>query len=223
VELQAVIFDMDGVITDTLEYHYLGWQRVCDEAGLPFDRETNERLRGLSRPDSLAVILDGVGMTITEEQAAAMLEHKQRYFTEALEHFTSEQILPGVCDLMQDIRAAGVKVAVGSASRNTELILGKLGILPLLDGLADSSMVELSKPAPDVFLHAAELVGAEPRLCAVIEDGEAGIEAALAAGMWAVGVGPAELMGRAHARFDSLAGVKLADLQAALDRVAEQP
>lgn len=216
MHLQAVIFDMDGVITDTLEYHYLGWQRVCDEVGLSFSRAVNERLRGLSRADSLDVILQEAGARLSEEQAAEVLERKQRYFAEALEGFTSAQILPGVCELMADVRAAGLKVAVGSASRNAELILGKLGIVPLLDGIADSRTIERSKPAPDVFLAAARMIGAAPAACVVIEDGEAGIDAALAAGMWAVGVGPAELVGRAHARFAGLAGVTLADIRAAL-------
>lgn len=220
MKLEAIIFDMDGVITDTLEYHYLGWQRVCDEAGLPFSREMNERLRGLSRPDSLDVILEAAGVALPPERCAELLERKQRYFAEALESFTSEQILPGVCDLMEDIRASGLKVAVGSASRNSGLILRKLGIAPLLDAIADSSTVERSKPAPDVFLRAAEMVGVAPGNCAVIEDGEAGIEAALAAGMWAVGVGPAELMTRAHARFPSLDNVKVRDIEAALAAAA---
>ena len=217
-ELRAVIFDLDGVITDTAEYHYLAWQQLADQEGLPFDRTVNEQLRGVSRRESLAIIL--AGRPVTEAAAEEMMSRKNSLYVASLEHLSPAQVLPGVLELLDELRAAGVKTAIASASKNTPMVLERLGITAKFDGVADGSMVSRAKPAPDVFLKAAELIDTPPGLCAVIEDAEAGVDGALAAGMWAIGLGPAARVGQAHVRFDDLAEVSLRTLTDSLETAA---
>ena len=220
MELQGVIFDLDGVITDTAEYHYRAWQRLADEEGLAFDRQVNEQLRGVSRRASLEIILKHAGVTLDEPGIAERMERKNRYYVDMLDEITPRDLLPGARELIEELRANGVKVAIGSASKNTPTVLDRLGIRDLMDAVADGNNVQEPKPAPDVFLKAAELLGVPPAFCAVIEDAAAGVDAALNAKMWAVGVGPEERVGHAHARFECLEGVTLAALRAALENAA---
>lgn len=220
INVVAVIFDLDGVIADTSEYHYRSWQRLADEEGLPFDRQVNEQLRGKSRRVSLEIIL--AGRVVGEAQAAAWLERKNDYFEEILGQHATDCLLPGVVPLIEELRAADIKVGVGSASRNARWILDQLGLAGLLDVIVDGLDIQRSKPAPDVFLHAAARLAVAPTHCIVIEDAAAGIEAALAAGMWAVGVGPAARLLHAHARFDSLQGVTLPVIVAALENARDR-
>lgn len=218
MNLQAIIFDLDGVITDTAEYHYRAWQRLADEEGLPFNREINERLRGVGRRESLQIIL--AGRPATEAQIAEMTDRKNRYYVEMLGELSPTDLLPGAEALLHELRAAGLKIGIGSVSRNTPVVLERLGIAGLLDAVVDGHIVTRSKPAPDIFLKAAELLGVAPAFCAVVEDATVGVDAALAAGMWAIGLGPAERVGHAHLRFDSLAGVTLTDIRAGLEAAA---
>ena len=215
VDLKAIIFDLDGVITDTAEYHYRAWQRLADEEGLPFDRKVNERLRGISRRDSLQILL--AGRSVGEEKIAEMMERKNRYYNALLERVTPADLLPGALELLQECRAAGIKVGIGSVSKNTRTVIERLEIAHLLDAVADGYSTERAKPSPDIFLKAAELLGVPAAACAVVEDAAAGIDAALAAGMWAIGLGPAERVGHAHLRLDSLAGAHLNDILAGLE------
>lgn len=217
MNLQAVIFDLDGVITDTSEFHYLAWKQMADEEGLAFDRHVNERLRGVSRRASLEIILSGADRAFSEEQILEMMERKNGYYVAMLHGITPANLLPGALPLIEELRDAGIKVAIGSASKNTRTVLDKLGIVGLMDVVADGFSVTRTKPAPDLFLWAVEQLAVSPGHCAVVEDAEAGIDAALAAGAWAIGLGPAERVGDAHARFDSLEGVTLVDLLAALE------
>lgn len=218
MNLQAIIFDLDGVITDTAEYHYRAWQRLTDEEGLPFDRALNEQLRGVGRRESLAIIL--AGRPATEAQIVEMTERKNRYYVELLGGLSPADLLPGAEPLLHELRAAGIKIGIGSVSRNTPVVLERLGIAGLLDAVVDGHVVTRSKPAPDIFLKAAELLGVAPASCAVVEDATVGVDAALAAGMWAVGLGPAQRVGHAHLRFDDLGGVTLADIRRGLDAAA---
>ena len=211
-EIRAVILDLDGVITDTAEYHYLAWKRLADEEGVPFDREANEALRGVSRRASLELLLGEAIARYTEAQIQEMMARKNSYYVAMLDSITPADFLPGARELLQAIKARGLKVAIGSASRNTMTVLTRLGIPDFFDGISDGYCVVRAKPAPDVFVYAAGLVGVPVPYCAVIEDAESGVEGALLAGMTAVGVGPAERVGKAHFRYDSTAEIDLEEI-----------
>ena len=206
--IQAFIFDLDGVIADTTDLHYASWKRLAEEEGIPFDRTVNERLRGLTRPASLEIVLGG--RKVSSARQEELLARKNRYYLALLQRMTPEDILPGVVPLLEEIRAAGWRLGVGSASRNARAVLHQLGLLAWFDAIADGHSVSRSKPAPDVFLAAARMLDVPPESCVVIEDAPAGIEAARAAGMKVVGVGPEARLGHADARFSSLEGVSLA-------------
>jgi len=218
-DIRGVIFDLDGVLTDTSEYHYLAWKRLADEEGIPFDRQANEALRGIPRRESLLLILGD--RPATEEQIQEMTTRKNRYYQELIAGVTPANLLPGVTVLLDELRAAGVKIAVASASKNAQAVIERLGIGDRVDAVADGYSVERQKPAPDLFLHAAQRLGLTPEQCVVVEDAAAGVEAAKAAGMWAVGLGPVERVGAAHVVLPSLEGVHWADLRARLSRAAE--
>jgi beta-phosphoglucomutase len=207
---RAIIFDLDGVITDTAEFHYLGWQRLADEVGIPFDREANEALRGLSRRESLLAMLGD--REVPEDELVAMMDRKNGYYVDSLGEMGPEDALPGAVELVEDGRARGLALAIGSSSKNARLVLDKLGLTDRFDAIADGHSVERAKPEPDLFLAAAELLGVEPAACVVIEDAASGVDAALAAGMTTVGVGPHERVGHAHHRFDTTADVDLDEL-----------
>jgi kojibiose phosphorylase len=185
-----VIFDLDGVLTDTAEYHFQAWKQLADEEGIPFTREANEKLRGVSRRESLMMLLEG--RTITDAQAEAWMERKNRNYRDMIKHVSPDDLLPGVRPLLGEICGAGLKIAVASASRNAPDVIAGLGIGDLLDAVVDGSRVSRAKPAPDLFLEAARELGVPPGRCLVMEDAAAGVEAARAAGMITVGLGPAE-------------------------------
>jgi beta-phosphoglucomutase len=212
--LRAFIFDLDGVITDTAEYHYRGWKRLADEEGLPFTREDNEALRGVSRRESLLLLLKG--RVYPEEKLQEMMARKNNYYLEFIKEITPRDLLPGAKELVEELRAAGYKTALGSASKNAREVIERLGIASLFDAISDGYSVERAKPAPDLFLHAAGQLGLPPGECVVVEDAAAGIEAARAGGFRSVGLGPRERVGMADAVFPSLEGVRLADLLEAL-------
>ncbi|HSK88702.1 MAG TPA: beta-phosphoglucomutase [Anaerolineales bacterium] len=214
--IQAFIFDLDGVLTDTAEYHYRGWQRLAHEIGVPFTRADNEALRGIPRRESLLMILKG--RQYTEKQMLEMMERKNRYYLEFISEITPRDLLPGARELLEEVRAAGLKSALGSASRNAPEVVERLEIADLLDAVSHGGSVERQKPAPDLFLHAADQLGLAPTQCAVIEDAASGIEAARAGGFRCVGLGPRERVGKADLILPSLQGVHLMDLLSALDK-----
>ncbi|MCC5948662.1 MAG: beta-phosphoglucomutase [Nitriliruptoraceae bacterium] len=207
---RAVIFDLDGVLTDTAEFHYLAWQRLADEEGLPFDREANEELRGVSRRDSLLKLLGD--REVDQGTFDDMMERKNRSYLDLLEEMTPRDALPGAVSLVIDAKRRGLLVAIGSSSKNAPFVLERLGLDALFDAIADGNSVEDAKPAPDLFLHAASLLDVPPETCIVMEDAASGVDAALAAGMTAVGIGPAERVGHGHHRFDTTYDVDLADI-----------
>lgn len=208
--IRGCIFDLDGVLTDTAEYHYQGWQRLADELGIPFDRVRNEALRGISRRRSLELLL--AGRTYPEAQMLDMMERKNRYYQELLTQITPQDLLPGVRDLLDAARVAGLKIAIGSASKNAREVVQRLHIAPYLDGLADGYSVVRPKPEPDLFVYAAGLLGVCVNACIVFEDAEAGVIAARTAGMYAVGLGPVARVGQADLVFPDLSGVSLSDI-----------
>ena len=205
--IRGFIFDLDGVLTDTSEFHYLGWQRLADEEGLTFSREINETLRGIPRRASLMLILKD--RNYPEEKIQEMMERKNNYYLDLVHQITPKDLLPGARELLEEIHAAGLKSALGSASKNAREVIQRLGIESLLDAVADGSSVEHQKPAPDLFLHAAELLGLTPEECVVVEDAAAGIEAGKAGGFHTIGLGPIERVGEADIVLNSLEGAKL--------------
>lgn len=210
----AIIFDLDGVLTDTSEFHYRAWQRFCDEEGISFDRRRNEPLRGMHRSAALRLLLEG--RAVSDAAFEAMMERKNRYFRVCLDDLSPANLLPGAENLLREIRRAGLKAAVASASRNAPEVVARLGIASLLDAVSHGGLVEHSKPAPDLFLHAARALGLPPAGCVVVEDAQAGVEAAHRAGMRAIGLGPRERVGQAEIVLPDLDGVRLAHMLAAL-------
>ncbi|MFZ6020708.1 MAG: beta-phosphoglucomutase [Chloroflexota bacterium] len=209
--IRAFLFDLDGVLTDTSEFHYLGWKRLADELGLSFDRQKNEALRGVSRRESLLLLLNG--RPATEEEMNEWMERKNRYYIEYVSRMTPENLLPGALELLKELHQAGYKVAIVSSSKNTPLVLERLQIGEWLDAVVDGNAAARSKPAPDLFLLAAEHLGVSPEECLVVEDAEAGIAAGKAAGMRTLGLGPSERVGSADYQLPDLAGVTLGRLR----------
>ena len=216
MNIRGFIFDLDGVLTDTAEYHYRGWKRLADDEGIPFDREENEALRGISRRESLLMLVKG--RIYSEEQIKEMMDRKNRYYVESIRAITPRDLLPGVKGLLEEVRAAGMKTAIGSVSKNTGEVVKRLGIRSLLDAIADGYSVERQKPAPDLFLHAAKQLGLKPAECVVVEDAAAGVEAALNGGFHSIGLGPVERVGKAELVLPGLEGVHLPDILAALKK-----
>ena len=200
----AVIFDFDGVIVTTDEYHYQAWKRLADEEGIPFDRDVNEFLRGVSRMESLEIILENTGKTFSAAEKEDMCMRKNGYYRGFLDGLSPADILPGVREVLRELKVRGVRVAIGSSSKNTPVILEKIGLSGFFGAVADGNMITHSKPDPEVFLLAAGLMGKAPADCVVVEDAAAGVEAALNAGMRVVGVGSARHDERAHYRVPDL-------------------
>ncbi|HSK67474.1 MAG TPA: beta-phosphoglucomutase [Anaerolineales bacterium] len=208
------IFDLDGVITDTAEYHYRGWKRLADEEGWSFTRQDNEQLRGIPRRESLMLILKD--RVFPETKILEMMERKNNYYLEFIKEVSPRDLLPGAKELLEEIRVARLKIALGSASKNAGEVVDRLDIRPLFDAISDGHSVERQKPAPDLFLHAAKQLGLPPSACVVIEDAAAGIQAARSGGFRSIGLGPSERVGEAEVLFPSLSGLRLATLLTAL-------
>lgn len=216
--IKGFIFDLDGVITDTAEFHYRGWKRLAEEEGLPFTRQDNEHLRGIPRRESLLLILKE--KLVPEEKILEMMERKNNYYLEFIKEISPRDLLPGARELLEEIRAAGLKNALGSASKNAGEVLDRLGIRSLFDAISDGHSVERQKPSPDLFLHATKQLALSPAECVVVEDAAAGVEAAVRGGFRSIGLGPLERVGKAEVIFPSLAGVHLQEIWTALGQKA---
>ena len=212
--IRAFIFDLDGVITDTSEFHYQAWQRLAREEGLYFSRQDNEALRGVARRESLNLILKGT--KLPEATAEAWMERKNNYYIEMVNKMSPNDLLPGAKELLNELRLAGLKVAIASSSKNARLVIQRLHLGNFLDAIVDGTMVANSKPAPDLFLKAAELLDVPPVQCVVVEDASAGVEAGKGAGMHTIGLGPVERVGQANLVLSDLHAARLVDI---LDRL----
>lgn len=188
---RGVIFDLDGVICFTDKYHYRAWKAVADEIGVYFDEEINRRLRGVSRMASLDIILERAGRPYTDEEKAALAERKNGLYRAMLSEMSPADLSPEVKETMDALRAAGMRLGIGSSSRNTKAILSRLGLGAYFDAVSDGTNITRSKPDPQVFLMAADFLSLPPASCLVVEDARAGIEAAAAGGFDSAGLGDA--------------------------------
>lgn len=211
----AAIFDLDGVLADSARAHFAAWKRIADTLSIPFDVEANEALKGVDRMGSLRHILAIGGVTLPQEEMLALATRKNGYYLEAVANMSPADLLPGAAELVARVRALGMKTAVASASRNAPALIERLGIAPMFDYIADAGAVAASKPAPDIFLACTSALGVMPARAIGFEDAAAGVEAILAAGMFAVGIGDAETLARAHIVFPSTAAVDLDAILAA--------
>ncbi len=191
--LKLVIFDLDGVITNTAHYHYLAWKKIADELGITFDNQLNEQLKGLSRYDSLDVILDANHVELSQYQKEEIISYKNKIYQSLLAELSEKDILEGIYPFILRLKQDGKKVAVGSSSRNAQLILEKLNMTSLFDTIVTGCDVEKSKPHPDIFLQCAYRLHINPKACLVIEDALSGIEAATRANMTSIGIGSEQL------------------------------
>ncbi len=198
MHISACIFDLDGVIVDTAKYHYLAWKRLTDQLGIHFTVEDNERLKGVSRMASLEIILEIGNRNIDENLKLEYATLKNKWYTDYISKMTPADILPGCRKFIKELRNADIRTAIGSASKNTPMILERVGILDLFDAVADGNIVSKAKPDPEVFIKAAELVKVKPTDCIVFEDAVAGVQAALNAGMMCIGIGSPRILTEAH-------------------------
>ncbi len=181
--IKAVIFDLDGVIVSTDDCHYEAWKKLADEEGIYFDRKINDRLRGVSRMASLEIVLEGSKKAYTQEEKEKLAERKNGYYKEFIKKLTPNDILPGVMDNLEELKKNGIKIAIGSSSKNTPIILKQIGLCGYFDAVSDGNNISKSKPDPEVFLKAAEMLKIPPENCLVVEDADAGIEAGKNGGM----------------------------------------
>lgn len=192
MSIKAVIFDLDGVIVTTDDYHYEAWKRIADEENIYFDRDINERLRGVSRMESLEIILEKSKKKYSEVEKNQLAEKKNECYKIFLDNLSEIDILLGVNKTLNDLKNRNIKVAIGSSSKNTMFILNKIALMNKFDVIVDGTMIKNSKPDPEVFLMAAGKMGINPENCLVVEDADAGVEAALKAGMRVLGVASAK-------------------------------
>lgn len=209
--MKAFIFDLDGVITDSAEYHYLAWKALGEDLGIPFDREFNETLKGVSRTESLERILRHGGREndFSSEEKEQLATKKNEHYVTLISKITSDDILPGVEAFLSELKEAGYKIGMASASKNAHMVTRQLGLLHAFDNIVDAATVVDSKPHPEVFLKAAEALAVDPKDCVGVEDAVAGVEAIHAAGMFAVGIGDPLVLTEADIVFTDTTGLTL--------------
>ncbi|AIF47013.1 beta-phosphoglucomutase [Dyella japonica] len=209
--LQAVIFDLDGVIADTAVVHRAAWERLAREIGAPFDEDIAARMKGVDRRGSLDILLERAPRAYGEQEKCELEARKNGYYVERIESFGPDQLLPGARDAVESVRAAGLRIGLASASRNAPLLLERLGIAPLFDYIVDAARIERSKPDPEIFLAAAAGLGVPPEACLGVEDAAAGVDSIHAAGMVAIGMGRREDLGEADIVLPGLIALRIAD------------
>lgn len=192
MKYKAIIFDLDGVICSTDEYHYKAWKQLADKMNIPFDRKVNERLRGVSRMQSLEIILETYhGPVLSQNEKDKLAEEKNDTYRLSLSEMSTDNLSAEVRETLETLRKMGLKLAIGSSSKNTRFILKQIGLADFFDAISDGTNIVKSKPDPEVFLKAAEYIGEKPEDCLVVEDAEAGIDAAAAGNFDSAGIGSA--------------------------------
>lgn len=217
---KGVLFDLDGVITDTAEYHYLAWKKLADELGITIDREFNEKLKGVSREDSLRLILEHGKREsdFSETEFQQLAKSKNDNYVEMIQAVSPKDVYPGILELLKELKNAGIKISLASASKNGPFLLKQMALTDYFDGIADPAKVAAGKPAPDIFILAAQVVGLDPNECIGIEDAQAGIAAIKVCGALPVGVGQAEQLGDDIALVESTSELTLAFLEKQWDK-----
>jgi len=191
MKFKAVIFDLDGVLCYTDKFHYRAWKKLADEEKIYFDEEINKRLRGVSRMDSLEIILEQADRQYNKTEKEALATRKNEYYVKFLQSITTDALASGAVETIIALKAKGLKLAIGSSSKNTKLILGKLNLMEYFDAISDGVGIKNSKPDPEVFLKASEMLKEAPKDCLVVEDAMAGIEAAVRGGFRSAAIGDA--------------------------------
>ncbi|NLC08013.1 MAG: beta-phosphoglucomutase [Syntrophomonadaceae bacterium] len=191
MKYQAIIFDLDGVICHTDQYHYLAWKQIADEIGVYFDEQINNRLRGVSRRESLEIILEAYPGRLTEDEKTYYTEKKNGLYRSLLQNMSPADVTAEVRETLDQLRAQGVLLAIGSSSKNAKAILKQIGLEDYFDAVSDGTNITQSKPDPEVFLKASQFLGVDPQHCLVVEDARSGVEAALAANMDCAAIGDA--------------------------------
>jgi beta-phosphoglucomutase len=212
--LSACLFDLDGVIVDTAKYHFIAWREIARELGFEFTEHDNERLKGVSRTRSLEILLEVGGVVLDDDTKATIAERKNALYLDYVMKMTPAEILPGAESFLKACRNAGLKTALATASRNSALILDLLKIAPLFDVVVDGNKVTHTKPHPEVFLNCAIELGLPPNACVVFEDAEAGIEAAHAGGMLAIGIGNPAVLTKAELVVPGLGAITVSQVRA---------
>ncbi len=217
--MTACIFDLDGVIVDTAHYHFLAWKRLGGEFNYNFTIEENEQLKGVSRMESLDILLGLAGLTLTDEHKRVATDKKNAWFNDYISQMTPADIFPGVQELISALKVEGMKVGLASSSKNAKTVLRQLDIENQFDTVVDGNMIRHTKPDPEIFLMTARMLGVKPNACVVVEDAEAGVQAGIAAGMKCIGIGSADTLGRADRVFARTSDVTPAAIRALLTMV----
>lgn len=212
MSIKACIFDMDGVIVDSAKYHFVAWQELAQDIGVKFTEQDNEQLKGLSRVDSLERILKMGNLHLDNDTKLALMDKKNQSYLQYISSMNEEEILPGVGEFIEELVAAGMKVALGSSSRNATVILERIKLLSKFDAIIDGNKVTFSKPDPEVFLKGAEAMGLKPEDCVVFEDASAGVKAAIAGGFRCVGIGEEQHLSKANFVIPGFQDFRLNDL-----------
>lgn len=212
-KIKACLFDLDGVLVDTAVYHYQAWRRLANEMGFDFTEHQNEQLKGISRMDSLDKVLGWGGVEKSEDEKDELATKKNTWYVELISKMTPAEVLPGVFDFLTELKNNGFRAALGSASKNSAMILERTNLAHFFDAIVDGNMVSKSKPDPEVFLKGATLLDSKPDECVVFEDAEAGIEAGKRGGMKTIGIGKQEILSQADLVVSGIDKLTIEDLK----------
>jgi beta-phosphoglucomutase len=214
--ISACIFDMDGVIVDTARFHFKAWHRLADTLSIPFTEEQNEQLKGVSRVDSLERILSWGNLVLSGNKKIELMNLKNKWYLEYVEQVSPADMLPGVPEFLNELHKEGILIGLGSSSKNSILILNKLGITGLFSTIVDGTKIHLSKPNPDVFLRGAQELKCAPQQCVVFEDAISGVEAAKSGGFRCIGIGDASILAQADAVVPDMQGMSISRMKSLL-------
>lgn len=205
--IKGIIFDLDGVICFTDEFHYLAWKKLADREGIYFDRIINNRLRGVSRMASLDIVLEKSSRVYSDEEKLEMATFKNNIYREYLKQMTPKDLSDDVLNTLKTLKEKGIKISIGSSSKNTKLILTNIGIIDMFDTIVDGNDIKNSKPDPEVFIKARESLNLQKDECYVVEDAYAGIDAANASGVKSIGIGDASKYEKASFKIEKLSDI----------------